>query len=588
MRISDVRISVKLLLGFMIMAVIVLAVGLMGYAGIEDVAEDLDYIGNDRLDQAVLLGTMNTERMIIRAQTLDVWTYENVPDSRDKYEDILNQRAVSFSIMESSLEELLSFEPSSKREEELRDDLVKYYDEWRAIYVPLDSVVERLAKTTDEVKKEELYEEYKGAMDAMIIKSDAMGSTFVELLEYNLDFTHESVDRDLELAHGLERTMIVVVIIGLILSVVLALFITKIITRPINKGVGFAKIIASGDLTTRLDIDQKDEIGQLAEALNKMKDNLANLIGELKLSADTSASTAEELSASAQEVNASSEQVSSTIQEIAKGGQGLTKTASGVKVDIEEVGKAAKIVEEKSKKAAENAADADKAADLGAQAGKRAGDVMRQILESSKESAEDISQLDAKSKEIGKIIEVINGISEQTNLLALNAAIEAARAGDAGRGFAVVADEVRKLAEESQKATTRIETMIKNIQEGTTKSVEKMNMSTSLVNEGSVVVNEALKSLEDIGRLAKDIGAQSQEVSAAATQASGGVDKVSKAISEVSAIAEENAAGTEEVSASMEETTSSMTQVSDSAQELAKGADKLKQLVSKFKLDSST
>jgi methyl-accepting chemotaxis protein len=192
---------------------------------------------------------------------------------------------------------------------------------------------------------------------------------------------------------------------------------------------------------------------------------------------------------------------------------------------------------------------------------------MESISSTTKEGAEKVKALGAKSEQIGNIVETINGISEQTNLLALNAAIEAARAGEAGRGFAVVADEVRKLAEESQKATAQISGLIGEIQEEIGGAVASMDINTTQVDEGVKAVRDSLAAFEEIPLL---------------------VGQVNKAIAQISAISEENAAGAEEVSASVEEVTSAMQQVASAAQQLSKGASDLKTQVGRFKVRGDT
>lgn len=361
-------------------------------------------------------------------------------------------------------------------------------------------------------------------------------------------------------------------------------------TGPLQELAKKSEIIASGDLTIDVElnsINSKGDIAILTESFKTMTQTLKEFVSNVSRNSEISASSAEELSASSEEINASTEQVTSTIQEMARGGQNLSKLASETKKIVDEVGMAAKLVAQNSQKAAEGSLDAGKASDMGMESGRKAGDVMGQILQSTDATAKRIVELDDKSSEIGKVIDVINEISEQTNLLALNAAIEAARAGDAGRGFAVVADEVRKLAEETQKATVSIADMIKSIQTGTKLSVEDMKQSKKIVTEGTLVIEEALASLKRIADISKDVGDKIQEVSSAAQQASAGVEKVQRSMQEVASVAEESAAASEEVSASMQETSSSMSQVSSAAQKLSKGADELRGYVSKFKIGDS-
>jgi len=360
------------------------------------------------------------------------------------------------------------------------------------------------------------------------------------------------------------------------------------VAKPLKSIIGNMAKVADGDLRDDVNVEAKGDIKTAAEATQKMIDGLRVKVGQITRNANIAATSAEEMSSSSEEVNASTEQVSSAIQQVAKGGQDLSKLSQDTKNGIESVRTATKKVAENSMKTAENATNAEKKSEIGLAAGNKAGAAMTTISETADQTADNISSLDAKSKEIGKIIEVINNISEQTNLLALNAAIEAARAGEAGRGFAVVADEVRKLAEESQKATTQIADLINSVQTETKNSVMRMSDTKKAVDNGSAVITEAIKSLEEIGQIVKEISSEAQELSALAEESQAGVEQVAKSAQKVNEIAEESASSSEEVSASMQETTSSMTQVSAAAQELAKGAEELKEIVATFKTNDAS
>lgn len=429
---------------------------------------------------------------------------------------------------------------------------------------------------------------------------------------------------------------ILVVVAG---AVLIAFAVAQAFTRPISAIKAATDAVGTGDLTVTVPVVRTgDELESLAKAFNWMLSSLRGLVSDVKSSAVKVAATSDALVASTEESSRATRQIAETIQQIAAGAQDQSASASaGTKaVDrlVEVIGRVARGAEEQTERLREAAAVVDgmrrsleesasaleelSAAGLVAskvaQGGKNAVasvvSNMDRIRQSTQEVAARIRELSEHSREIGKILEVIDGIAEQTNLLALNAAIEAARAGEHGRGFAVVADEVRKLAERSAKETKAIADLIEKIRQATDKAVSAMNSGIADVDAGSVIVQEAGKALEDILVSAQATARQVEKLTSAfeSVKAAGAsVEKavaevvgiaeetaasaddmakdssgVKKAIDEVAAVSEESAAAAEEVSASTEEMAAAIQEMSESARSLSELAGQLRAAVEKF------
>lgn len=378
--------------------------------------------------------------------------------------------------------------------------------------------------------------------------------------------------------------------IAAVFAVVIGYLIAINISNPLDRVVNNLTAIASGeaDLSQKIPVKSKDEVGKLSTMFNTLMDSLATLISQIRVTADKVSTSSEGLSSSAEELNASTEEISSTIQQIAKGVTTQAERVEETSKIMEQMTSSVKHVTDNTIQAAAASEQATKRSALGETATKEAVEKMKRITESVTDAARVIQTLGEKSQQIGEITETITSVADQTNLLALNAAIEAARAGDAGRGFAVVAEEVRKLAEGSAEAARNIGNLIKGIQQETTKAVTSIEAGTKEVVEGQQIVQKVSAVFSDIRKAIEQVAQMVSEISRAAQEQQKGTDQVVKAVDDIASVAEESASATEEASSSAQEQTASMEEMSSSAQELAQMAMDLRDLVGKFKLSEKT
>ncbi|ABB37878.1 methyl-accepting chemotaxis sensory transducer [Oleidesulfovibrio alaskensis G20] len=297
--------------------------------------------------------------------------------------------------------------------------------------------------------------------------------------------------------------------IALLLGILVSVFLTRAITGPIVKGVGFANSMAQGDFTKLLDIDQRDEIGQLAAALNDMVTKLRGIVAEVQSASENVASGSEELSASAQATS-----------------QGATEQAASV----EEISASVEEMASNIRQSASNAKQTEEIALRAAKDAQSGGQAVEQTVTAMKQIAEKIS--------------IIEEIARQTNLLALNAAIEAARAGEHGKGFAVVAAEVRKLAERSGAAAGEIS--------------ELSSSSVEIAERAGEMLRQIVPDIQNTASLVQEIAAATSEQNAGAEQINKGVQQLDQVVQQNAAAAEEMASTSEELSSQAEQLMSTM------------------------------
>lgn len=384
--------------------------------------------------------------------------------------------------------------------------------------------------------------------------------------------------------HSLSVVLVLVTLVALVIIGVFVTVIAKRIVRPIVSMQKTAIQISQGDLTRRVDITSRDEIGLLAEAFNTMVMQLKNLILQISSYAEQVAASSEELTAGSEQSAQAANQIATSIATIAAGTaeqlaatDETSATVGQLSAGVQQMAASANRVAEESAKAADKAKE-------GGQAIAKAIDQMSIIENTVNTSATVVAKLGERSKEIGQIVDTISGIAGQTNLLALNAAIEAARAGEQGRGFAVVAEEVRKLAEQSQGAAKKIAELIGEIQCDTDKAVVAMNDGTQEVRIGADVVNAAGSTFREISDVVTHVSEQVKKISATIQQTAVDSQCIVSSIKKIDELSRISSDNTQNVSAATEEQLASMEEIAASSQSLAKLAQELQFAVAKFRV----
>jgi len=538
---KDLKVGVKLVAGFITVAIITAVVGAIGVIKVVEIDQDSDMMYEKMTVPLGDLGAISVDFQRARINLRDVVETTD-PVERKKYEDNIKKLRQDMTEHAEKVEKTLLTEEGRRAFNEFKES--------RKVYGGfIDKILELDAAGKDAEAKALMHgDAFKAAMHEQDLLNQLVDSK-----KKQAKLTAEHNDETVSVA---TKLLIGVSAVAAVLAIFLGVVISRMITVPLSATVKVAERLAEGDLTAQVTVNSKDEVGQLEAAMSHMLQSLRNLVGQtVQISAG---------------IASASTQLHSTSEQIATGAEEVAAQTGTVATASEEMAATSSDIARNCHAAADSAGVAACTTQSGFAIVQHTVDGIRTRGEHTKENAKIISNLGERSEQIGAIVGTIEDIADQTNLLALNAAIEAARAGDRGRGFAVVADEVRALAERTTKATKEISDMIRTIQQETKVAITSMEEGVKGTEKGAVEAAQLETSLQQILEQVNDVTMQVSQIATAAEQQTATTGEVTTNIQQITEVVQQTASGAEETAAA--------------AAQLAGQAQDLQNLVSKFKL----
>ena len=552
---KNVKIWVRLGLGYSVIMLLLLVVVGFSITRISSLKDAVVTITDDRIPKIEESGRI-TDNLNIIARALRNVVLDT---SKNVQETELKRIQESRQIISDSLAKLQNMLAADKGK-----DILKKLTNARSLYIEKTDTYIGLVKDGQFDKaKEMLFRDIRESQKAYLEASD-------ELDAYQVNLAERSGLEAKAIAHQSIITVSVLMTVALLVSFFLSLSLVRSITGPVGKTATLAETMARGDFSTKLDIDQKDEIGQMALSLNSMAGQLGAMIKEIIHGINNLSTSSTDLAAISQQLSASARNTADRSGSVAAAAEEMSTNIQSVSAAMEQstsnVSMVASATEEMTATVNEIGQSAEKA---------------RVISESavvqSQRTSDKVTALGESAKKVGRVTETITEISEQTNLLALNATIEAARAGEAGKGFAVVANEIKELARQTAAATIDIKNQINDMQSTTTSTIDDIKKISEVIAEINNVIN-------GIATAVVEQSTATNEIADNISQASQGIVEVNENVAQSTAVITDITRDISDIHQQSIQVGEGSNQVQMSAKGLSDLAEQLQNMVRKFKV----
>ncbi|KHN50109.1 methyl-accepting chemotaxis protein [Pectobacterium fontis] len=491
---KNMKIGSRLFLGFGLLITLTLTLSSLEYFFMKNIGKEVDIITEDRMVKSNLLRDIRDHLNENVRTVRDIILLPS--DKRQEKQDlmkIIEATTNNSADIYKHLDNIIKFGKGRELFEQLLD-IRKQYG------VTINQALAYALDGTDEQATAFLFNDVAKIQKIYF-------ATLGELIDYQQKNLHEAKgDTASYISEALFWT-ILLSIFSAILGVLIAWLLTRSVTAPLSLALSSAQRIGEGDLRGTIDVDSRDEVGQLLTAMRDMQSSLTRTVVTVRDNAESVATASIQIAQGNADLSSRTEEQASALEETSS-----TMTQLGMTV----------------KNNADNARQADQLAKNASTVAQQGGEVVNDVVETMK-------TINESSHSIADIINVIDSIAFQTNILALNAAVEAARAGEQGRGFAVVAGEVRNLAQRSAEAAKEIKNLIMA-------SVERAGQGSELANKAGETMQQVVISIRQLTDTVAEIS------SASAEQATG-VDQVGIAVNQMDQTTQQNAALVEESAA---------------------------------------